>query len=154
MRDVKGSLQRFYLSLSVVEVRNSSMFGEADRMPYNSVLYLDYISARPGCTASELAEVMGVTKATVSATISRLEDKGMIVRERSESDGRVRHIYLSEEMQRSYREYEVIVTKMIEKVVADHSEEELEAFTGILGELSAMLEGFKCPDGDGSEHSV
>lgn len=154
MNDVKEALDRFYLGLSVMEIRNASLFGEADRMPYNSVLYLDYICARPGCTASDLAEAIGVTKATVSATLSRLEEKGMIVRERSESDGRVRHIYLSEEMQRSYDAYGDIVSAMIDKVVEGRSEEELEAFASILNEMSGMIEAYKGPDGDGSGRSV
>lgn len=153
MNDVKAALDRFYLGLSVMEIRNASLFGEADRMPYNSVLYLDYISARPGCTASELAEAIGVTKATVSATLSRLEDKGLIVRKRSESDGRVRHIFLSEEMQRSYDAYGYTVSAMIDKVIEGHSEEELEAFARIVNELSGMFEAYRGPEGDGSGRS-
>ena len=149
MTDVKSALDRFYLSLSVLEIRNSSMFGEADRLPYNSVLYLDFISVCPGCTASDIAEAIGVTKATVSMTLSRLEEKGMIQRTRSESDGRVRHISLTERIQEPYSRYGDMVSSLVGEVAAEHTEEELETFVRILGEISAKLEGYRGP-GDGS----
>lgn len=147
--DVKSALDRFYLSLSVLEIRNSSMFGEADRLPYNSVLYLDFISVRPGCTASDIAEAIGVTKATVSMTLSRLEEKGMIQRTRSESDGRVRHISLTERIQEPYSRYGDMVSSLVGEVAAEHTEEELETFVRILGEISAKLEGYRGSE-DGS----
>ena len=54
--------------------------------------HLDSVEPTP---VSELAEHMGVTVSTMSIAIDRLVRQGYVTRERSESDGRVRHVTLT-----------------------------------------------------------
>lgn len=74
--DVKDSLERFYVSTSEVEIRMSEMTHGTERLPYITILYMDLIAYNPGITSSQIAERLGVTKATVTSTVNRLVDKG------------------------------------------------------------------------------
>ena len=101
--DVKASLERFYVSTSMLEIRMSELTHGTDRLPYITILYMDLIGFNPGITSSQIAEMLGVTKATVTSTVNRLVEKGYVVRERSEDDGRVRNLRLSDRTMEDYR---------------------------------------------------
>ena len=81
--DVKASLERFYVSTSMLEIRMSELTHGTERLPYITILYMDLIGFNPGITSSQIAEMLGVTKATVTSTVNRLVEKGYVVRERS-----------------------------------------------------------------------
>lgn len=55
-------------------------------------------------TQRELAEMMSVSGATMSNTLTALEDRGWIIRERSQTDRRVIHVSPTSEGERAFRE--------------------------------------------------
>ena len=54
---------------------------------------LTLVCSHPGETQSQLARRIGVGKASLSVSLSHLEKAGMIRRQRSEQDTRLKHIY-------------------------------------------------------------
>ena len=138
--DLTEAFRRYYVSLSLAELRRSWMFGDAGRLPYNTVLYLDFIYAHPGCTATQISEATGVTKATVSSTVSRLERKGLVIRERSDHDGRVLHLRMPDGLSEAYGEFCGITPDAVEFLSAGHTAEELELFCRMLDEVSSRME--------------
>ena len=58
---------------------------------------LTMIADNPGITVNELSKMWNRTKGAVSQNVAKLEKKGLIVRERSEEDARLVHIYATEE---------------------------------------------------------
>lgn len=138
--DPTEAFRRYYMALSLAELRRSEMFGDAGRLPYNTVLYLDFIYAHPGCTATQISEIIGVTKATVSSTVSRLERKGMVIRERSDSDGRVLHLRLSDSLSEAYGAFCGITPEAVASLSAEHPVEEMELFCRMLDEVSSVME--------------
>lgn len=58
---------------------------------------LTMIEDQPGITISELARLWNRTKSAISQNIKKLEAKGLVYRARDESDGKVFHLYPTEE---------------------------------------------------------
>ena len=59
--------------------------------------YFELIARTPGITPGELARTVGVARPTVANTLGGLARKGLVRRTRSETDGRVSHLYLTQE---------------------------------------------------------
>ncbi len=78
-------------------------------------------------TLSELAEIMSVSGPTMSNTITALETRGWIARERSASDRRLVHITLTSEgraaLHESIREMEGHLGALVERAGLDSREE-------------------------------
>jgi DNA-binding MarR family transcriptional regulator len=64
------------------------------RLPEARVLY--EISQREGIQASGIIESLGIDKGYLSRILDQFATKKLIVRRRSEADGRLMHIYLTE----------------------------------------------------------
>lgn len=58
-------------------------------------LFLYYLARRPGCTQSELAELLQMEKITVSRQADRLEKAGWILRSDHAADGRAYHLEMT-----------------------------------------------------------
>ncbi len=58
-------------------------------------LFLYYLARRPGCTQSELAELLQMEKITVSRQADRLEKAGWIQRDDHAADARAYHLELT-----------------------------------------------------------
>ena len=56
---------------------------------------LFHLRRRPGITPKELAAVAGIATPTVTISVGRMEEAGLVRRERDAADGRVSHLYLT-----------------------------------------------------------
>jgi len=63
-------------------------------------LFLYYLSRQPGCTQSELAELLQMEKITVSRQAKRLEKAGWIARGDHAEDARAYHLVLTPRAER------------------------------------------------------
>jgi len=61
--------------------------------------YFELIARAPGVTPAEIADRMGVTRATVAGVVGGFIRQGLVRKERSETDGRVSHLFLTETAQ-------------------------------------------------------
>lgn len=57
---------------------------------------LEIVQDLPEATLTQIADVLGITKATASVSINRLVEKGFLEKSRSESDGRKSILRLTE----------------------------------------------------------
>ena len=57
---------------------------------------LALVQANPGVSARSLARALAVTPPNIAIWIDKLESRGLVDRERSDRDGRVQHIHLSQ----------------------------------------------------------
>ncbi len=55
---------------------------------------LDRIAAWPGCGVQEIADDLGLTAPTVSVTVRRLEEAGLLMRRPDPADGRAVQLFL------------------------------------------------------------
>lgn len=92
---------------------------------------LDYVDRcnRFSNTPAGVTEYLGLTKGTVSQSLLRLEERGLVAREVDPEDGRVRHLLLTAEGRRAVRALrETRLEAALEEVERQHGhlEERLE----------------------------
>lgn len=103
---------------------------------------LTMIAEKPGITTNELAKMWRRTKGAISQNVTKLEQKGLIFRQRCTEDARVLHLYVTEEGKNlvllhkdyDYRENIQMLTYLLETC----TEEEVEHFYKIISIFWAM----------------
>lgn len=80
-------LRRMELESSLNELRRIGK-GPLGNMNFQDMLYLDIIHYNDGCTASYIADSLGIARSAVTVRLNRLERNGWVSRTRSEADGR------------------------------------------------------------------
>ncbi len=85
-------------------MRTSERNARAAGLTPQRYLLLLMIKGAPGgteqSTVTELAERLQLAQSTVTELVSRAEEIGLVVRERSNDDGRIAHLRLTEEGER------------------------------------------------------
>ena len=75
-------------------------------------LFLYYLARQPGCTQSELAEILQMEKITVSRQADRLEKAGWIQRRDHAVDARAYHLGLTARAERIISQLEARATRL------------------------------------------
>jgi MarR family transcriptional regulator, organic hydroperoxide resistance regulator len=87
------------------------------------VLWL--IGANAGVSQIALATELGMDRASMMAIVDRLGDRGLIVRERSQSDGRRQEIYLTPKGRRTLAQCKAAIARHEREIAERFSAEEL-----------------------------
>lgn len=98
--------------------------------------YIIAICKNPGITAEELSRRLCVNKSNVARTLSYLEEKGYVERERSQEDKRAFLCYPTEKMLRVLPRVGEIVAEWNRLLTSELSEEELSAFAATLDKIA------------------
>lgn len=139
--DVASGLVQYYLKHALVELRvvSRDVFDES-QLEYYDTLYLSAISQAGRTTVSDLATSLGVTKPTVSVRVNKLVDEGYVTKVRSEEDGRVFWLTLSDKMKVAYSD-EMRIAMAVEQELDDkYTKEEMERFAEMLRDASRFLD--------------
>ncbi|HGH9756441.1 TPA: MarR family winged helix-turn-helix transcriptional regulator [Streptococcus pyogenes] len=91
-------------------------------------------------TPSDIARELMVTLGTVTTSLNKLEAKGYIARTRSRSDRRVVYLSLTKRGRLLDRLHAKFHKNMVGHVIADMSDEEMQALVRGLGNLHQFLE--------------
>lgn len=75
---------------------------------------------------SELSEKMGLTNSTVSGIVDRLEDQGVVIRQRSTKDRRVVYVAFTPEHEKKHQDMHANLDKYFEAILADIPPNEME----------------------------
>lgn len=89
---------------------------------------------------SDIARKLNVTAGTLTTNINSLEDKGYIVRERSNQDKRVVCVILTEKGRKAFFHHRDYHKRMIRTIVKDLKEDEKEVLIRCLRTLNHFLE--------------
>jgi DNA-binding MarR family transcriptional regulator len=92
---------------------------------------------------TDIAEAMGITLAAMTSAADRLEKKGCIMRERSDSDRRMVFLSLTRYGRVVYKLHERFHKRMVEKVIKDFSEDELVILSKALSGLNEFSKTIK-----------
>ena len=139
--DVASGLVQYYLKHALVELRvvSRDVFDES-QLEYYDTLYLSAISQAGRTTVSDLATSLGVTKPTVSVRVNKLVDEGYVTKVRSEEDGRVFWLTLSDKMKVAYSD-EMRIAMAVEQELDDkYNPQEMERFAEMLRDASRLLD--------------
>ncbi|MBK7539100.1 MAG: MarR family transcriptional regulator [Myxococcales bacterium] len=103
-------------------------------------LVLRCVGRYPGVTAGQLASMLHVDPGTVSASLSRLESKGMIDRRQDPRDKRRASLGLTSKGRALDQPAEGTVENAVERLLGGASAAELSSMMKIVDQLTSLLE--------------
>ncbi|MBM7636456.1 MULTISPECIES: fatty acid biosynthesis transcriptional regulator FabT [Streptococcus] len=104
---------------------------------------IDEIGKSPNITPSEVAKALMVTLGTVTTSLNKLEQKGYIIRTRSNIDRRVVHLSLTQKGRLVYRLHQRFHKSMVERIIEGFDEDEARVMKKGLVNLHTFLEELK-----------
>ena len=128
------------LSLTIVNERIVS------ELPYNESLICNILSRQernhPGSllTATEICQMMQMQKSQMNRTLTTMEEKGLITRERSCTDKRQVFIRLSENPESIYQQQHEMILGIVDQVIEKMGEEKAEMLAGVFSALAETAE--------------
>jgi DNA-binding MarR family transcriptional regulator len=119
---------------------------------------LAFLSRRDGMTQTALAADLDLTKVAIGGLLDRMEASGFVERRPDQRDGRSRRVYLTPAGNRLVDKIRDHVERVEQEILADASEEQLqaaaEALIVIKRTLLAMAEGEEAEETDEAEASA
>lgn len=131
VKDLARSIVEFYEKLSSWEhevVRGS------DLTP-NQMHAIEIIGHEKSLRMKELAEKLGVTTGTLTVSVDRLEQKGLLERQPHETDRRSYRVVLTPDGKKHFRKHHEFHVKLTEEIASGLTPEELECFSAVLGKV-------------------
>lgn len=131
VKNLARNIVEFYEKLSSWEhevVRGS------DLTP-NQMHAIEIIGHEKSLRMKELAERLGVTTGTLTVTVDRLEQKGLIERQPHETDRRSYRVVLTPSGKKHFAKHHEFHVKLTEEIVSVLTPEELDCFNDVLGKV-------------------
>ena len=104
-------------------------------------LALVRLKRRPGCSQSELADMMEIEKAPLGRIVDRLTEKGWIERRADAQDRRINRIYLTDRGERVFAAISPISVTTVDDALTDLSQKDREHLSRLLFVVKATLTG-------------
>lgn len=101
---------------------------------------IETIEDSPTATLTDIAEELGITKATASVSASRLEEKKYIEKVKTENDKRLNILTLTEKGKVCYSKHKHFHDMMIERLLRDFK---ISEYPGLLVSLQGLADFFK-----------
>ncbi len=140
-------MNKFYHDMAIVELNLQNKEMISNKLTYNSMLYLDIILAHSGeYTASNIADMLHVSRPSVTQKINELEKMGYITKKQSSSDKRVFYLHFNEReaAEKFIDNYEKLDKKILGKMKEKYSDKDIDKFLNMLSFVSqAFLEETK-----------
>lgn len=130
MREINEEILEAWLELTA-SIDNEKI---VSKLPFNEILICRYLYEHQNCevTASELCKFMGMLKSQMNRTLTSMEEKDLIYRERSKHDKRQIFVYLNKEQISVYEKEHSrilgIVDRLVKRVGIDNANKALEIF--------------------------
>lgn len=106
-------------------------------MPQTMIIY--NLANHGKMKISELSEKMGLTNSTVSGIVDRLEDQGVVFRERSTEDRRVVYVQFTPEHKKNYQDLNDNLDKKFNEMLAAIPQGQMETIIESLNVLKETL---------------
>ncbi len=134
-------MNNFYYDIAISELRMLHTIEKQEGITYNDMLYLNIIHAHPGkFSSSQIADMLFVSRPSVTQKINELEKKGYVTKVRDAKDKRIYHLYISEE--NGYSDFMRKLSKqdqeVLRKLLVKYGESELDKFLGFIEEITEL----------------
>lgn len=120
----------------------------------NEIHILEKIGENHGINIRDLAECLGVTTATVTVAIQKLQKKGYVLKEKSQSDLRGVILSLTPDGRRVVRSHNIFHIRMVRSMTSGLSDEEKDALYESLTKLDGHLSDFLQKDSNGKVRGI
>ncbi len=107
-------------------------------------MVLARLNRRPGCSQTELAEMMEVERATAGRLLDRLEENGLVRREPDPIDRRIRRVFPTKDAAAAQAKIRAVADTIVADATIDLSEDQRETLmdlmTMVRGRLSEVVQ--------------
>lgn len=104
-------------------------------------LLLLHLSRHDGCTHRELAQHMGIEAATLVRQVDHMEHEGLLKRCGSETDRRVKHLYLSASGKKAVEHIRSNAAELRKELLSGSSKEDIGTALDVLHSIRDKLTG-------------
>ena len=135
------AITKFFHDMGILELRIHNEHPAYAKLSYNSSLYLDIISAHQGeYTPSKLADMLHITRPSVTQKINVLEKAGYVTRKQNPADKREYFLYFNaDSFDADTQSIYTNLTKQIsESMEQRYSKEEIEKFSEMLSYIGEI----------------
>ncbi len=139
---IKLAIDKIFHDSAIAELRLMNNGTSNKNFTYNDILYLNIIEAHSGeYTASNIADMLYVSRPAVTQKINELEEKGYIYKVQSETDKRVYKLFINKDgVAKNY--YNIIdnIDKDIEnKLSKQYTNQEISMFCEMTDTICKIL---------------
>lgn len=100
---------------------------------------LDYIETHPRCTQAEAAESLGVSPPSITCSVKRMENAGLIIKTADEKDMRCTRLELTEKGRQSHKKVKAAFEKLDSEMFAGISEADKERLIELYARMAENL---------------
>lgn len=137
--DLRKSLDTFYYSTALCDLRLMNRKLVDENITYNSLLYLEIIFSLNGqCTASKLAELLNVSKPGVTLKINELIKQGLVTKTTDPEDRRKNYLSVNEDAIPKYKIYRHQDNEAIRRITQRYTPDEVDRFCEMLDMISEI----------------
>lgn len=137
--ELRRALDTFYYSTALCDLRLMNKQFVDENITYNSLLYLELIFTMNGkCTASQIAELLYVSKPAVTLKINELIRQGLVTKAVDPNDRRKNFLSVNEEAIPKYKVYRRQDNAAIQQITEKYSEDDIQKFCEMLDIISAI----------------
>ncbi|MCI8341837.1 MAG: MarR family transcriptional regulator [Firmicutes bacterium] len=122
----------FFISTVVLRWESRNMNGcydvngkKPEIMTKTQIMYSMIISSLENATATDIEKILGLSKSSVSLTVSRMVDEGYVIRRKGD-DGRKSYLALTEKAEMALANARKVLTKKFEDFYIDLNSEQKE----------------------------
>lgn len=137
--ELRKSLDTFYYSTALCDLRLMNKQFVDENITYNSLLYIELIYTMNGtCTASKLAELLNVSKPGVTLKLNELLKQGLITKTPDPNDKRKNYLTVNEEAIPQYKVFRRQDSEAIKRIAERYTPEEIRKFCEMLDIISQI----------------
>ncbi len=137
--ELKKALDAFYYSTALCDLRLMNKRFVDKTITYNSLLYLELIYMLKGkCTASQLAEMLQISKPGVTSKINELIRQGLVTKTPDPNDKRKNCLSVNEEAIPCYQVYRRQDNEVIRRITERYTAEDIHKFCEMLDIISEI----------------
>ncbi|OON94708.1 MAG: hypothetical protein ATN31_02640 [Candidatus Epulonipiscioides saccharophilum] len=127
------------------ELKRLYVFDKKSRLSYHDTLYLNIIESHPNkYTSSQIADLLKITRPSVTEKINQLCKKGYILRTQSETDKRLFYLSINPDSPKDYEITAGYEKEMEREILEKFGEEKVNVFCEVIEFMSElMFEDFK-----------
>lgn len=97
--------------------------------------YVNIIGSREGITYGDLADILDITKPSVTSIANKLIRAGVVEKRQCTNDGRVYYLKLTDKGEKVYKSYDLAAAKTAHVILERLDDEEINEFIRLLDKI-------------------
>ncbi len=134
------ALNKITHDTAIYELKRLYSHNKKSELSYHDTLYLNIIEAHPNeYTSSQIADLLKITRPSVTGKINQLCKKGYIVRRQSETDKRVFYLSINPDSPKDYETAAGYEDELERGILEKFGEEKVDMLCEMIEYLSGLM---------------